>query len=774
MKAATRPSPSCAWWRTPPTARGASSSGAPRATSSTPTSRRRRPRRASRPRPPRSSTSTRKLEGDGNRHKVSLSAGFGDTIEAADRALFAAKEEALRVGRGGNEGKIRERLAKIATQKETADGAKFEKLVKEQAELERKLGVIQAGRRAPDLARNFFAAHDAPVKPTPAQVEELVAPQPHEEAKTFLETGRAPEGFARGAALEQGAGRPGLEGSEAKVITPIHPTGEVVQYRVIEAADLVASHDPITFQPDARYPEGVQERQYHSSKEEQGKVVMGEARFDPTQILTDTPSPADGPPLVTEGGRALALGGNGRSMMIRRAFRDPAKLEAYRAQLRAKAAGFGLDAIAIDKLKQPVLVRVVKGLTGEAPQADLVGAVRRYNESMTQAMSAKVKAVAEAKTMTDATVGSIGQVLADAGDLTLREVMRDNPRQLVEILRRDGIITNQNQAEWLAAGQLTDAGKDRLEGIFLGRIVGTSDRMAATSAGILAKLERATPALIRVAGVNPSMDMIPTVQRALDLVNDAHRRDVPIDTLLNQGSLFGGPAVDAETATMARLLDVAKQKDLATRFKAWADAAAFDPKQATMFEVNATPAEAKAKLFDGQKMGLAQRGLDRDAVRALVGDDAEGALRGLMVEGGIHPDDLAVAVGAPSGEQLLRDLITAHQFRKGKFSLGQPGLELSPKVRRHETEEFRAWFRQSAAAAPDGTPLRLYHGMMRADRLGDRFKKSRATSGPMPFFTDDPEIASKYAAGKQDTSLEPSFRLRRLVQDKGRAQPGRH
>lgn len=70
------------------------------------------------------------------------------------------------------------------------------------------------------------------------------------------------------------------------------------------------------------------------------------------------------------------------------------------------------------------------------------------------------------------------------------------------------------------------------------------------------------------------------------------------------------------------------------------------------------------------------------------------------------------------------------------------------------TERFRQWFRQSKVTNADGSPLVVYHGTRRLDRVGTRFLKSRATSGPMPFFTDDRELASKYAESKADTSLD--------------------
>lgn len=49
----------------------------------------------------------------------------------------------------------------------------------------------------------------------------------------------------------------------------------------------------------------------------------------------------------------------------------------------------------------------------------------------------------------------------------------------------------------------------------------------------------------------------------------------------------------------------------------------------------------------------------------------------------------------------------------------------------------------------------FYHGSGRIDRVVESGKidPRRATSGPMPYFTDSPELASKYAMSKQDTSL---------------------
>jgi hypothetical protein len=53
-----------------------------------------------------------------------------------------------------------------------------------------------------------------------------------------------------------------------------------------------------------------------------------------------------------------------------------------------------------------------------------------------------------------------------------------------------------------------------------------------------------------------------------------------------------------------------------------------------------------------------------------------------------------------------------------------------------------------------GKIMRVFHGTQRIDRVGNRLLKKRATSGPMPFFTNTRPIAEGYAQGKQDTSIE--------------------
>jgi hypothetical protein len=82
-----------------------------------------------------------------------------------------------------------------------------------------------------------------------------------------------------------------------------------------------------------------------------------------------------------------------------------------------------------------------------------------------------------------------------------------------------------------------------------------------------------------------------------------------------------------------------------------------------------------------------------------------------------------------------------------------------------ETEEFKTWsgnaplISSEAAATHDfksgqAIALESYHGTKRPDRVGTTFKKSRATSGPMAYFTSSPALASSYAQNNRDTSVD--------------------
>lgn len=399
---------------------------------------------------------------------------------------------------------------------------------------------------------------------------------------------------------------PQLSGSaderrRTRIVTPQVRQGEPAHYELVDADQLVASHSPLSFQPDPRYPDGVQERQYQADRNEQAKVVAASQQLDPAILLSTAPTTNDGPPMVTED--RLVLGGNGRSMAIKRAYAENgSSAYRYREALRKRAVEFGFSQGDVDRLERPVLVRVVEGLSRESSTAELAQAVRRYNEGLTNALDAKAKAVAQARQLSDESVRALGELLRSHGDASLRDVMRDDPGAFLRILEADGIVTGSNRSEWMTrAGALTESAKDALEGMFLGRVLGQADRLSQTAPALLKKLERAVPYLVAVAGVNPAFNLIPLVQRAVDLLNDAAIRGITLEELVRQVPMFVQAETSPAAAELARLLRDKGQREVGRRFAAWARVADFDPRQSTLFGEPPTVEEAFDVLTQDEK-----------------------------------------------------------------------------------------------------------------------------------------------------------------------------
>jgi len=105
--------------------------------------------------------------------------------------------------------------------------------------------------------------------------------------------------------------------------------------------------------------------------------------------------------------------------------------------------------------------------------------------------------------------------------------------------------------------------------------------------------------------------------------------------------------------------------------------------------------------------------------------------------------------------------LPAETGKKGKgaekYRRPESNISNEPTRTQTDTPAFGQWFKESKVVDDSEEPLRVYHGTQRPDRVGTRFQKNRATSGPMPFFTTDTKVASGYAGDKGDTSIGDEY-----------------
>ena len=112
-----------------------------------------------------------------------------------------------------------------------------------------------------------------------------------------------------------------------------------------------------------------------------------------------------------------------------------------------------------------------------------------------------------------------------------------------------------------------------------------------------------------------------------------------------------------------------------------------------------------------------------------------------------------IVANKPSG-------VNTHSMQNGQKNAqnGKNNTRHSLEVDSQGNELTKAQQRRYKNMAPelrddDGRIKPFYHGTARADRVGYVFDPKRATSGPMAYFTDDPDIATNYSKDKADTSL---------------------
>lgn len=348
-----------------------------------------------------------------------------------------------------------------------------------------------------------------------------------------------------------GAPIDGVEGWESTLLTP---GGKLpAKYRLVEAADLTPSHDPVSFAKNAGYPEGVQERAYDTSKEAQARVIDQAQNYEPAYTVNSNPDAVNGPPVITPDG--IVLGGNSRAMSTIRLYRD-GNGDVYRDALRHSAGSFGLDPEDVDGMKEPVLVRQV-----QAPAS--VGAMRRLgsdlNRSMTGALGAAEKAVSAGKSISPETLQTVAGML-DEGNYTIRELLEKKGADVVKMLAADGVITDRERPAFVdpATGSLNEAGRTFVDKAFLGTVIDDPRVMEAAPKSILGKVERILGSVTSLSGRADEWNLAPAIRAAIAKAVTEHAkiasRDIDTDVYLGTRTLFGperNPVVDA----LVRALD---------------------------------------------------------------------------------------------------------------------------------------------------------------------------------------------------------------------------
>lgn len=319
------------------------------------------------------------------------------------------------------------------------------------------------------------------------------------------------------------------------------PQPRTIRYRVVEADQVTASHLPAGgFRINTAYPEGVQERLYHSDKAEQEKVRGNAQGFRPDLVINTNPDAVNGAPLTTSDG--IVLGGNSRTMTMQLMYAD-GKGDKIKSHLAENAHQFGLTSEQVEGMKQPILVReLVDTSAADTSKADLKDLVRRANESFTQGMDPRASQVALAQRLPDR---AIQQLAASMGaDQTLNAFLSTGKpaKEFVQTLQAAGVIDRRNRSQYVRPdGLLNQDGRSYVERLMVGKMLPDPDLLGELPLDTMASLARSAPAILAAKTADPKHDITGDLRIALrTMVDMRYANQKTLKEHLAQGRLGEG------------------------------------------------------------------------------------------------------------------------------------------------------------------------------------------------------------------------------------------
>lgn len=392
----------------------------------------------------------------------------------------------------------------------------------------------------------FVEAMEAMVEDRPVDLTAVLMRDA--EARQTMERGGGRVAPERVAALDEraAAGAGEIAGRRLDEALAVTPRGDelAVRYALVEAEDLITSHDDDLF-PNDLYPPELQPRRRDRAGA-QARNRQLEAELNPKRLMTDVGAETGAPIIARDG---TVESGNGRTIAIRRSYRSGSEAsKRYRAELEAR----GYD---VSGLRQPVLVRERMGaLSGE----ERVKLTRDMNAEATEAYSPSERAEADAQAVDDGLLGMI-----DGPDLTAA----GNRRFVRAFL--DRVASDDMNRMTTADGRISDAGMDRMKAALTAKAFGSRSLVEAlfeaTDSNIKAignALAAAAPewAAMKAAigrGEAPAaLDPTAALISAVDFVRGVRARKGNIgeamDLIIDQIDAFNGSAMTPETELFVR------------------------------------------------------------------------------------------------------------------------------------------------------------------------------------------------------------------------------
>ncbi len=264
-------------------------------------------------------------------------------------------------------------------------------------------------------------------------------------------------------------------GAKTEIIYPTTSGVEAApaRYVLLESDELVPSHLPlrqgIGAEENPLYPPNLQERDYAADVQESDKVRRNATGFVPGLVVNDNPDAINGPPIIDENG--LVLGGNSRAMTIKLLYQmglGDALIQTY----EKKAWLFGFTTDDIFKYREPVIARMIDIDARNDREMGRLW-VRRFNVSLTQAMSPAQSLTATAKGLTRQNWQEISEIMArdmSAEDTLFSYLGSGRSLELLRYFASNNVIPERVRSAYFDDNRLNRYGKRFVQDLLVGHL----------------------------------------------------------------------------------------------------------------------------------------------------------------------------------------------------------------------------------------------------------------------------------------------------------------
>lgn len=344
----------------------------------------------------------------------------------------------------------------------------------------------------------------------------------------------------------------------------IHVGDEKIKchYKLVEADTPTASHDETTFRKTEGFPTvnggSVNDNDYENSPEAKESVYRIAGNYDGRAI--------EDPPILTKDG--IVVSGNNRTMSSKLAAKKGTDKE-YIKELAETIEDYGIDEDELKNFKNP---RLVLEIDEEHKGDYTTEEFAKYNRNGKKEKSVTEKAVVIAKTVKPQAIESIAGKISEFD--TLGELYNDRKaaQDLVNTFIQNGIIRENEVAQYYDNNGLSANGKEFIETVLVGSIMNENNiRSLAGDGGkaLRQKLVRGIVPLIENKGHGNEYSFNNELNKAVEIasyVSKNHNTFPTIRDYLEQNDMFEEKPSEL-TQRLAEIVHDSTQKQFAEQMK---------------------------------------------------------------------------------------------------------------------------------------------------------------------------------------------------------------